>query len=128
MAAAMKAWAFQGNTYSYTGTNRQLITDAEHSAKALRTKDETNNELHLVCGVMDYDTDAANSFLPAPDKTASKLLSTAYGDLGAGATICYGASTDASKRARALSYLSKGVGQLNEANAVIKSDLSTTPS
>jgi hypothetical protein len=128
MTAAMKAWAFQGSTYSYVATNRQLITDATRAAKALRTKDETNNQLHLVCGVMDYDTDAANAFLPTPDKAASTLLSSAYGDLGAGATICYGASTNASKRARALSYLSRGVGQLDEAYAVIESDLSTTPS
>ena len=124
----MKAWASQGSTYSYVATNRQLITDAQHAAKALRTKDETNDELHLACGVMDYDTDAANAFLPTPDKSASELLSAAYGDLGAGATICYSASTSASKRARAVSYLSKGVGQLNEAYALIESDLSTTPS
>lgn len=128
MTAAMKAWAFQGSTYSYVATNRQLITDALHAAKALRAKDETNNELHLVCGVLDYDTDAANAFLPTPDKAASKLLDRAYGDLGAGATICYGASTNVSRRARALSYLSKGVSQLNEAYAVIESELSTTPS
>jgi hypothetical protein len=116
----MKSWAHQ-SSYSYATTNRQLITDATHSAKALRTTGETNDQLHLVCGVLDYDTDAANSFLPTPDKVASNLLNKAYGNLGAGATICYDASTSASKRARALSYLSKGVGQLNEAYARIKS-------
>jgi hypothetical protein len=128
MTAAMKAWASQGSGYSYVATNRQLITDATQAAKALRTKNETNDQLHLVCGVMDYDTEAANAFLPTPDKAASKLLNMAYGNLGAGATICYRASTNASKRTRALSYLSKGVGQLNEAYAIIESDMSTTPS
>jgi len=121
MGAAMKSWAHQ-SSYNYVDTNRQLITDATHSANALHTKGETNDQLHLVCGVLDYDTDAANSFLPTPDTTASKLLNEAYGNLGAGATVCYTAGTSASKRTRALSYLSKGVGQLNEAYARIKSD------
>jgi hypothetical protein len=120
LSAAMKSWANQ-SSYNYVTTNRQLITDATHSAKALRTKGETNDQLHLVCGVLDYDTDAANSFLPTPDKVASNLLDKAYGNLGAGATICYDASTSAGKRTRALSYLSKGVGELNEAYARIKS-------
>jgi hypothetical protein len=124
MSAAMKSWAHQ-SSYSYVTTNRQLITDATHSAKALRTKSETNDQLHLVCGILDYDTDAANSFLPTPDKAASSLLNKAYGNLGAGATICYTAGTSASKRTRALAYLSKGVGQLNEAYALIKSDMSS---
>jgi hypothetical protein len=121
MSAAMKSWARQGTTYNYVTTNNQLITDATHSAKALRTKGETNDQLHLVCGVLDYDTDNANSFLPAPDKVASALLNKAYGNLGAGATTCYVAGTSAAKRARALSYLSLGVGQLNEAYARIRS-------
>jgi hypothetical protein len=124
MSAAMKAWAHE-SSYSYVATNRQLITDATHSAKALRTKGETNDQLHLVCGVLDYDTEAANSFLPAPDTETSSLLNKAYGNLGAGATICYRAGTSASNRARALSDLSKAVGQLNEAYARIKS-LTTT--
>ena len=125
MSSAMKSWASQ-SSYSYVATNRALITDATHSAKALRTKGETNDQLHLVCGVLDYDTESANSFLPTPDKVASNLLVKAYGNLGAGATICYGAGTSASKRARALSYISMGVGQLNEAYARIKSDLPST--
>jgi hypothetical protein len=120
MSAAMRSWTRQ-SSYNYVTINKQLITDATHSAKALRTTGETNDQLHLVCGVLDYDTDAANSFLPTPDKVASSLLDKAYGNLGAGATICYGAGTSASKRTRALSYLSKGVGQLNEAYARIKS-------
>jgi hypothetical protein len=125
MASAMKSWTRQ-SSYNYVATNTSLITDATHSAKALRTTGETNGELHLVCGVLDYDTQSANSFLPTPDTVASKLLDKAYGNLGAGATICYGAGTSASKRARALSYLSIGVGQLNEAYARIKSDLSSS--
>ncbi len=124
MSGAMKAWTRQ-SSYNYVATNKQLITDATHSAKALRTKNESNQQLHLVCGVLDYDTDAANDFLPTPDTVASSLLDKAYGNLGAGATICYTAGTSASRRARALSYLSKGVGQLNEAYARIKSDTSS---
>ncbi len=123
MSGAMKAWTRQ-SSYNYVTTNKELITDATHSAKALRTKNETNEQLHLVCGVLDYDTDAANDFLPTPDSVASTLLDKAYGNLGAGATICYTAGNSASKRARALSYLSKGVSQLNEAYARIKSDTS----
>ena len=72
--------------------------------------------------MLDVDTDNANSFLPTPDKVASSLLNKAYGNLGAGATICYGAGTSASKRTRRSLYLSKGVGQLNEAYARIRSD------
>jgi hypothetical protein len=125
MATAMRSWTVQGS-YNYGSTNKTVIRDARHSATALRTKDETNDELHLLCGVLDYDTEEADGFLPTPDNVATKLLDKAYGNLGAGATICYGASTSASKRARALAYLTKGVGQLDEANARIKSDEATS--
>jgi hypothetical protein len=43
--------------------------------------------------------------------------------LGAGANVCYKAGHDLAKRAKALSFLSKGVGQLAEASARIRSDL-----
>lgn len=124
METAMKSWVSQS---SFVANNKQLISDAQHSATALRTPGETDDQLHLVCGVMDYESEEANAALPTPDSVASTLLSDAYGNLGAGATICYGAGTSSAKRARALAYLSKGVGQLNEAYARIMSDTSSTP-
>jgi hypothetical protein len=43
--------------------------------------------------------------------------------LGAGANTCYKSGTDPARRTKALNYLSKGVGQLAEASARIRSDL-----
>ena len=118
----MKAWT---SGSSYTATNETLIRDARHSATALGIAAESANELHTVCGVMLYDSEAANSLLPTPDHLVNSLLSKAYGSLGAGANVCYAAGTDSAKRTRALNYLSKGVGLLAEASAQIKSDLSS---
>ncbi len=121
MLSAMKSWTSESG---YAANNKTLINDARHSATALRIPTESNNELHTVCGVMLYESEEANAALPTPDHLVNKLLSNAYGSLGAGANVCYGSGTDPAKRTRALDYLSKGVGLLAEASAQIKSDLS----
>jgi hypothetical protein len=124
LSTAMKSWVSES---SYLTNNDQLITDAQHSVNALRTKDESNRELHLVCAVMYVESDEAGAALPTPDTLATKLLGEAYIKLNAGANECYDAGTDPSKRAIAISDLAEGVGQLDEASARIKSDTSTTP-
>jgi hypothetical protein len=122
MSTAMKAWT---SSSGYNASNKIISKDARHSATALGIATESANQLHTVCGVMLVDSEAANSFLPSPDHLVNRLLSKAYGSLGAGANVCYVAGTDSAKRTRALNYLSKGVGLLAEASAQIKSDLSS---
>jgi hypothetical protein len=122
MSTAMKSWTSES---SYAANNKTLINDARHSATALRIPTESSNDLHTVCGVMLLESQQANGALTTPDHLVNKLLSNAYGDLGAGAHVCYAAGADSAKRTKALNYLSKGVGLLAEASAQIKSDLSS---
>jgi sirohydrochlorin ferrochelatase len=70
--------------------------------------------LHLVCGVLVTDTEAANASLPTPDAQSTRLLSRAYTDIGAGANICYGAGSSTSRRNSALARLRKGLNELTE--------------
>jgi hypothetical protein len=122
MSTAMKSWTSES---SYVANNKTLINDASHSATALRIPTESSNQLHTVCGVMLLESQQANGALTTPDNLVNKLLSNAYGDLGAGAHVCYSAGNDPAKRIRALNYLEKGVGLLAEASAQIKNDLSS---
>jgi hypothetical protein len=120
MSSAMKTWTRES---TYTSNNKTLLGDVQHSAIALRTTSESVNNLHTVCGVLLYESEEANAALPTPDHLVNTLLSRAYGNLGAGANVCYKSGQDLAKRAKALYYLSKGVGQLAEASARIRSDL-----
>lgn len=122
MSTAMKTWTSES---SYAANNKTLIGDAQHSVRALRIPAEPSNDLHTVCGVMLYESEEANSALPTPDHLVNALLSDAYGDLGAGANVCYVSGASSAKRARALKYLSEGVAQLAEASARITSDLAS---
>ncbi|HTB08425.1 MAG TPA: hypothetical protein VK704_01330 [Acidimicrobiales bacterium] len=119
---AMKSWVSDS---AYVANNKTLINDAKHSATALRTKSASTSELHTVCAVMLVESEEANSALPTPDHLASSLLAKAYGNLGAGANVCYKAGASSTKRNRAIGDLSLGVAQLAEASARIKSDLTT---
>ena len=120
MSSAMKTWTRES---TYSANNKTLLGDVQHSAAALRTASEGVNNLHTVCGVLLYESEEANAALPTPDDLVNTLLSKAYGNLGAGANVCYKSGHDSVKRAKALDYLSKGVGQLAEASARIRSDL-----
>lgn len=120
--AAMKSWVSES---AYVANNKTLINDAKHSATALRSKSAPTSELHTVCAVMLVESEEANSALPTPDHLASSLLAKAYGNLGAGANVCYKAGSNSKQRTRAINDLSLGVSQLAEASARIKSDLTT---
>lgn len=119
MQSAMKAWVAQS---AYVANNRQLVTDADHSVKALETPGESNRDLHTVCGVMYMESDEAGAALPSPDATATKLLGDAYIELNKGANVCYDAGASAALRASAIADLSTGVADLNEAYARVESD------
>jgi hypothetical protein len=119
---AMVSWVTQSG---YLSTAKSLTKDAAHSANALRTSSDSKFDLHTVCGVLLVDTESANASLPTPDNVATKLLSKAYTDLGAGANQCYRADTSVSARATALATLAKGASYLSEASARIAS--TTTP-
>jgi hypothetical protein len=120
MSTAMKTWTRES---TYAANDKTLLGDVQHSAGALRIPSEGTNDLHTVCGVLLYESEEANAALPSPDDLVNTLLSRAYGNLGAGANVCYKSGADPAKRAKALNFLSKGVGQLAEASARIRSDL-----
>ena len=120
MSTAMGSWTKES---TYSANNKVLLSDVQHSAGALRTPSEGTNDLHTVCGVLLYESEEANAALPTPDDLVNTLLSKAYGNLGAGANVCYKAGSSPSERTKALTLLSKGVGQLAEASARIRSDL-----
>jgi uncharacterized protein YceK len=111
-ASALAQWSHQSN---FAQSVSILLDDARHAASALRTTSSLN-DLHTVCAVLLVDVQSANAALPTPDAQTSKLLSSAYDDLGAGANRCYVADT-ASRRARALADLTRGAGELVEARA-----------
>jgi hypothetical protein len=120
MSTAMKSWTKES---TYTSNNKTLLGDVQHSATALRIASEGSNNLHTVCGVLLFESEEANAALPTPDDLVNTLLAKAYGNLGAGANVCYKSADDPARRAKALNYLSRGVGQLAEASAQIRSDL-----
>jgi len=111
-AQAMAGWVHQSDFHSNTST---LQGDVRHSATALQDATSSAHVLHVVCGVLVTDTEAANAALPTPDPQSTSLLSRAYTDIGGGANTCFGAGSNASLRKKALDYLQNGLGELNEA-------------
>lgn len=113
---ALRDWVSQSG---YHGTSRALLEDARHAVRALEESTTSPKELHLVCGVLLYDTESANASLPTPDQQATTLLSRAYTDLGAGAHQCYDAGTNHARRVAALGSLRAGGAAIVEATARI---------
>jgi len=111
LASAMTKWVQQSEFHQNVP---RLLTDVHHTAKQLEDPTSSAHVLHLVCGVLVTDTEAANASLPTPDAQSTKLLSRAYTDIGAGANVCYGASSGA-QRDVALARLRKGLNELTEA-------------
>lgn len=113
--SALAQWAHQSN---FEQSVSILLSDARHAASALRAT-STLNDLHTVCAVLLVDVQSANAALPTPDTQTSKLLSSAYNDLGAGANRCYVADSE-SRRERALADLTRGAGELVEARTRVR--------
>jgi hypothetical protein len=110
LASAMSKWVSQSQFHQNIP---RVITDVHHTAKQLEDASSSAHVLHLVCGVLVTDTEEANASLPTPDAQSTKLLSRAYTDIGAGANICYGATSTA-QRNLALARLRKGLSELTE--------------
>lgn len=114
LATATKSWVQQSQFRQNLPT---LTRDVRISANELRKATSSGHDLHTVCGVLLYDSEAANSSLPTPDSQATALLSKAYDDFGAGANKCYDANSNSSARSAALVWLSRGMALLSEATA-----------
>jgi hypothetical protein len=115
-ATALRSWVTQSAFASAVTT---LRTDASHAQTTLGDPATAPNVLHTVCGVLNFDAQAANSSLPTPDTQATTLLGRAYGEFGAGTALCYGAAHDTAKRTRAENDLHRAVATLAEARARI---------
>lgn len=115
----MRTWVKQS---SFETNVKLVLGDARHSASALAEPSTGANDLHTVCGVLLLQDEELNASLPTPDDQASALLAKAYGDIGAGANICYEVQTSSSGRAKALAQIRKGVALLSEGTARIASE------
>ncbi|MDE2281481.1 MAG: hypothetical protein KGJ92_01755 [Actinomycetales bacterium] len=115
-ATALHNWVTQSGFHD---TSLALASDARHAVRALEDASTDPKELHLVCGVLLYDTESANASLPTPDQQSTSLLSRAYTDLGAGAHQCYNAGTSHARRRAAIESLRGGGAALAEATARI---------
>lgn len=116
LESATKVWV---NDSKFASASTSLLTDARHSASALRDTASTANALHTVCAVLDLESLQANASLPTPDDQSTSLLSKAYTAFGDGANECYVAAHVQAKRDRAIASLERGVAYLSEARARI---------
>jgi hypothetical protein len=87
--------------------------------------------MQTLCGILLLDVQNANNDLPSPNRRATSLLATAYGDLGAGANQCFKATNyhsalmeqSIANRSRGLIALAQATSQFEE---VIGQPISTT--
>ena len=84
-AGATAAWI---TATKFAGVVGDLQNDTDKIALATR-KHLPVLTMQTLCGILLLDVQSANNDLPAPDRTATKLLAAAYGDLGAGANQCF---------------------------------------
>jgi hypothetical protein len=114
----MKNWEQQSQ---YLKNNKTLLHVTQNAAKALTNSKITAVDLHTVCAVVYDESNQANSALLTPDRETNTLLGKAYGELGAGATLCYNASTSATERTKAVRHLIAGIAELGQASARVAS-------
>ena len=108
---ALTSWVKQSN---FQVNSRSIVTDARHSATALRRTNATSADLHTLCAVLLDEVNQINASLPTPDAQTTALLSKSYTDLGAAANLCYRAGASTSARSRAVAKLTLGVSLLSE--------------
>ena len=111
---AMSGWMKQSG---FTSNVRSLYQDVKTSAKDLRNRSLTSNDLHTFCNVLFVDDGSMQSSLPTPDRQATALLDRAYRDFATAAVECYSAIAVTGDRAKSLAALSSGAALLSEARA-----------
>ena len=114
----MASWVKQSN---YITNSQSILTDAQHSANALRQANSSSADLRTVCAVLLDEVNQINASLPTPDSQSTALLSKSYTDLGEAANLCYVARDSVRTRARALARLVLGVSYLSEGSARVAS-------
>ena len=111
---AMSGWVKQSG---FTSNARTLFSDAKNSAKDLRNRSLSSNDLHTFCNVLFVDDGSMQSSLPTPDAQATSLLNKAYRDFATAAVECYSALAVPEDRAKALATLRAGGALFSEARA-----------
>jgi len=107
-AEALNAWTSStqlANAVTALLTDSRAVHDAitmHRDAKVIRT----------VCAELLLDAQGANDSLPTPDGQLTGLLSSAYGELAAAASRCYGAATLPAKLEAADARRSRAIGSL----------------
>jgi hypothetical protein len=112
--SAMRSWM---SSSSFLENAHQLHIDALHSETALRTPAMNALDLHTVCGVLLFETQAVNASLPTPDAQLTSILANAFNTLGDGANECYRAGSSPQRRHAAIGYLQRGISYLFEGAA-----------
>ena len=115
----MTSWAKQS---SYVENARTLLSDARHSATALRDPSSSHQVLNTVCQVLFTDAGSMQASLPTPDAQATSLVSRATDQLGGGASVCANEAPTPANRARAVALLVQGAASLTEATARIATE------
>ena len=85
----------------------------------------TVNQAHTVCGVLYLASEQANSDLPSPDATISRLLAGAYSEIGAASEACDKAVGNPAELAKFKAHRSAAIGLLTEATAALEARLGT---
>ena len=111
LASATGTWVRQSD---FPGAVSSLHGDVRRATAALERPESTAQDLHTVCGVLEFELEEANASLPTPDDQSTTLLAAAYGELGVGASHCYHAAGDVPVRDEALAALSRGTAELAE--------------
>jgi hypothetical protein len=106
---AVRSWM---SNAAYTAGDNEIRGDVHNAETALKNATSSAVALHTVCGVLSLDDEAGYNALPTPDAQATSELSTAYNEIGEGATVCFGAAGHASQRQRALLDLETGNADL----------------
>ena len=127
LANATNSWLDQTNFATVVGG---LQNDTAKIATASSMKKPTLT-MQTLCGILLLDAQTANNDLPTPDRTATKLLALAYGDLGAGANQCFKAgNANTALQAQSVASRTSGLIALAQATsrleAVIGQPITTT--
>jgi hypothetical protein len=113
-SAAMSGWVHQSD---FRANATSLFHDARNSAKDLRNRALTGNDLHSLCNVLFVDDGSMQASLPTPDSQATSLLNRAYQDFAKAAVECYSAIAVPKDRAKSLAELTSGAAVFSEARA-----------
>jgi len=118
--AAILSWLNDGGS----GLVDKLGADFEelHAASGVRGQQNANLDVHVACGHIQTDTEAARAYKPIPDQQAQALWAKALAAYARGATDCLSATdrVDASLLGQATDEIGQGNTALGQVTARVQ--------